>query len=143
MVTKYNLVAVIATALTLGACASGQPHDALARLKPEPGPTITVPAAELISEDAQQFLVACPGTAAFTVTEAAGGPADIPAEGYDNVLNAFVVITSDGGIVTQRYATEEIDLCSTGFTNPLIERDASTPLTFIKEGTRWRLAANG
>ncbi|MFV8381174.1 hypothetical protein [Corynebacterium hindlerae] len=137
--TKCNRAIVVIAALTLSACSSGQPHDALARLKPEPGPTITLPASELVAEDAQQFLIACPNVPAITVTQAAGGTVDLPDEGYDEVLNAFIVITSDSGVITQRYSREEIDLCTDDFPDPLTKRDASTPLTFAKEGTQWRL----
>lgn len=115
------------------------PHDALARLKPEPGPTITLPASELIVSDAQRFLIACPGVPALRISDAAGGTVKVPESGYDPVLNALIVITSDGGVVTQRYSTEEIDLCSDGFADPLTQRDASELLTFEKQGTQWRL----
>lgn len=130
------------TSLALVSCATPPPYDALARLKPEPGPTIVLEARELLVPDAQYFLIACPGVSGDDIAELAGGSVKVPSDGYDSVLNAFVVITSDGGVVTQRYATEEIDLCSTGFLDPLAQRETSLPLTFVKEGTLWRLAAN-
>lgn len=140
MTRRWALLA--ATTLTLAGCTSTPPHDALARLKPEPGPTLSLPARELLVPDTQTFLIACPGVPGDTVAEVAGGSVKVPSDGYDPILNAFIAITSDGGVVTQRYAREEIDLCSSGPKNPLEAQDASTPLTFVKEGTRWRLEAD-
>lgn len=111
MVTKCNrAIVVIAALLLLSSCSDPEPGDALARLKPEPGPTITVSASELLTPDAQRFLIVCPGVPADTVADLAGGSVKVPGDGYDSILNAFVVITSDGGVVTQRYAREEVDL---------------------------------
>lgn len=129
-------------AVTASACTTSEKGDALARLKPEPGPTITLPAAELFNADAQAFLIVCPGVPASEVVDSVGGNVDVPDEGFDSVLNAFVMPTSDGGVITQQYATEEIDLCSEGFPDPLTQRKTSTPLTFVKERTQWKLVAN-
>lgn len=134
-----NLAMAVTAMAALVGCGVDKPHDALARLKPEPGPTITLTASELIAPDAQTFFIMCPGVPAEIGEEISGGSVKVPEEGYDPILNSFVVITADGGVVTQRYATEEIDLCSRGFTDPLTKRDASIPLTFVKEGTRWKL----
>ncbi|QGU02747.1 hypothetical protein CKALI_09460 [Corynebacterium kalinowskii] len=142
MVT-FRIWTLAATALlALASCSTDTPHDALARLKPEPGPSITLPASELLAPDAQTFLVVCPGVPADTVSEIAGDSVKVPGEGYDPVLNSFVVLTSDGSVVTQRFAIEEIDLCSRGYSDPLTKREASLPLTFVKEGTQWLLTAN-
>lgn len=131
--------ALLSVAGLLVGCASTETGDALARLSSENGPTATVVARELLVPDAQRFMVVCPGIPADTVAELAGDSVKVPTDGYDDVMNSFVSVASDGGVVTQRYAREEIDLCAGDDTRQLEMTDASANLTFVKQGTRWQL----
>ncbi|MEJ5928340.1 hypothetical protein WG915_06875 [Corynebacterium sp. H128] len=125
----------------LAACSPPAPYDALARLQGEPGPVLTLPASELVTKDAQHFVIVCPGVTAHDVVAVVEDSVKVPEEGYDQVMNSFVSVTSDRSVETQRYATEELDLCSEGFADPLTLRTTATELTFRKEGTQWRLQA--
>lgn len=129
----------VVTLCTLTACI-GAPHDALARLKKEPGTHAIVPASELLIDDAQQFLIVCPYVPADSVSELVGGESvKVPSDGYDNVLNALVSTLPDGSAWTQKFARTEVNFCPNGTTTDLRLRPTSDLLTFTKEGRGWVL----
>ncbi|AKK02448.1 hypothetical protein [Corynebacterium epidermidicanis] len=131
------LLALIGASLT--ACSS-PPHDALARLKKEPGTHAILPASELLIDGAQSFIIVCPYIPADTVSELVGGESvKVPSDGYDSVLNSAVSLLADGSVWTQKYARDEVNLCPSGSDPSPTIRPASDLLTFEKHGRGWVL----
>ncbi|MDU0478821.1 hypothetical protein QVA66_06170 [Staphylococcus chromogenes] len=124
---------------TLSGC-STEPHDAVARLKKEPGTHAIIPASELLIDDAQQFVIVCPYVPADTISELVGGESvKVPSDGYDSVLNSLVSTLDDGSAWTQRYSRNEVNLCPNGSDFSPKVRPASELLTFEKQGRGWVL----